>query len=235
MAFTDWTCELKDDDEDMIIHEFIGYKRLGTFFDAIAPGNIEEQDEPNRTSPIKETGSLQIQALDGTRKGKITRDDFAGVESGYFRTQVDFRTETSGDFAWGIFCYGSQADLCESAGSCYLLSLRWDGAHTTAALLKSVGDGISMDATELVVSDEDIWSQFGIFTVQLTWLARPSGVQLIYSQGAALDFTDLTVQLSYLDTSSPLSVVTGGQGFWGETQAATLNVFQDETGWEAYG
>lgn len=177
-------------------------------------------------TPIAGVGSLFInRGINGNSTVNIVPTDAGihphGRNDGRLRTLIRWdaqggSTTTQGVWA-GVLCLQSQDDLTQGVGSAYGFGLFTSEGFQTPAfrLYKFNNTGVNglfppgtiLEAVNLV----DVPSlSIGIgipYAIQIEWItdfAILGGTQLICSVGAALDFSDLTPIISYIDITSPI-------------------------------
>lgn len=224
MAFADHTIHTSG--ADAIMHEFFGKKRLGPIAGA-------ERDEPNRSTPLVATGSLQLQFLTTgqTAHEYWTDASLRGFTTGHIQSQwyvaMDDIVER---YAVGMYCYGSQVNLV-SAGNCYLLGCASHlpgplHPHSVFLAKSAAGLGAFPGTMTLLDVEDSQWVEEATFVLQLTWMATATSVILAGLIGP--DSDNLTEVVTYEDMSPLTSPLV--EGLWGATDTATeLRAFADET------
>jgi hypothetical protein len=169
-------------------------------------------------SPLTGLSSLLIRKAGGIDSpslnfAPLTPTYMQGLIEGGLRTQISTPELSSASQGAGLVCMQSQRDL-SSSGTAY--GLRWQplaGADGRLHLLK-LTSGLNTGVT--VLDTVDIVSGVGLNTLQLRWrVSVPLGGTLLLGyHGTAVDFTDLTLAMAYLDASSPLSTSVTEGGFY---------------------
>ena len=217
MAFTDWTTE--GSTADAVIHEFAGPRRLGP---ATSAGSSGERDVPLPALPLEGSGSLRFHFLSANVKGHIYRTTSAlrGFSANSLRTWCYVPERGTALFNGGIYAYANGVSLVSGVGTGYLLGLT--PATGRFVFLARMLSGLSVLAgqTLLASSLSAQWAFSTTFTIQLTWASTASGLNFVYHQGTAGDFSDLASVFSYTDLT-PLSGVPVAEGLWMDAAAGT--------------
>ena len=211
MAFTDWTTEKST--TDAVIQEFFSPRRLGP---AVSVGSaVSQRDVPLPALPLDGSGSLRMHFVSANLKGHIYRtvSSNRGFSAGNFRTWCYIPERSTQQFNGGIYAYATSVSLVSGAGAGYLVGL--SPLNGRFVFLARMSSGLSLLSGQalLASSASAQWSFSATFTMQFSWASVTSGMQLVYSQGTAGDFSDLVNVLSYTDIT-PVSGIPVAEGLW---------------------
>lgn len=173
------------------------------------------------SAPILQgTGSLQFEFLTTNLKGNIRPSSQLGygLRIGEVKTQVYPFEEpsTTGVYAFGLYCLGSESNLCLGAGNCYFLKFDNTTGSRNFSILKSTS-GIGLSSFQVLSSlptTSDYWGANGAFTIGLQWVVSGTTVTLKGKKGFLTDFSDLSTFISVVDTASSAFVTSIGEGLW---------------------
>ena len=217
MAFTDWTTE--GSTSNAVIQEFFGPRRLGP---VVSGASLDERDVPLPALPLEGSGSLRMHFVSAGLKGHIYRTAVSnrGFSAGNFRTWCYVPERGTQQFNGGIYGYTNSVSLVSGAGAGYLVGL--SPLNGRFVFLARMSSGLSLLAGQalLASSTSAQWTFSTTFTMQFSWASVTSGMQLVYSQGTAGDFSDLVNVLSYIDTT-PVSSIPVAEGLWMDGGANT--------------
>lgn len=134
-----------------------------------------------------------------------------GLLRGRVRTQARYRPGV-GTF---LMAMQSTGDITGSSGACYFAGLSWG---TATWLIEKVtlglhqGDWSATNFTLLSSSTSNVPATNAPFTMELSWAYDTSlfgGTSLVLRTGTQMDFSNLAVAISSIDTSSPLATSVG--------------------------
>ena len=183
------------------------------------------------TPVLADTASLallNISTTSGKRLNLQPKPSFGGASTcGKIRTIV--RTNAAlGVRAAGLYCMSGQPDLT-STGNCYLAYFHTLGFQFNFVIAKAIATGVNqIVSVALATSALTLWADDVPFTLEFEWNATGSSTVLDLRLGSALDFSDLSSLLSFVDNSSPF-FSTFGEGLFLNDSSGIMKVQFDNT------
>lgn len=247
MPLNEWTVVHTS---NAVVNDFFGLRRLGQSINPDSPtGTLIELDTPYppgliTPDPLEGTGSLQIRVLGSAHLGHLYRANVGqrGWTTGSITSMwygafsyVSSPGGATGGMGFGYYCFANQNDLLTS-GAAYIIGCtdsQFSGAGYTYDIFlnKVISNGLlgwQSPSALLARVQGNVWIPQLTFTLRVNWVQTPTKITFTVFKGVRTDFSDLTQQFQYEDTS-PLSA-TVGEGLWGGSRdAANLKVFADTT------